>query len=110
MNDRSQVCVVLTTVGSAEEAQRMGRALVEARLAACVQRLRIDSSYQWEGVLEEAAEVLLLIKTTVDRYREVEAWISANHPYDLPEVMMLPAGRASAAYGGWVEERTKPTG
>lgn len=108
MTEPSKLCVILTTVGDQAEADRLAQGLVRARLAACVQRLRIDSCYEWEGALEEAAEVLLLIKTTVDRYAEVESWITAHHPYDVPEILMLPAGRASAGYGGWVEGMVRP--
>ncbi len=109
MTEASKLCVILTTVGGEAEAGRLAHGLVQARLAACVQRVRIDSCFEWEGALQDATEVLLLIKTTVDRYGEVEAWIAAHHPYDLPEILMLPAGRASDGYAGWVEGMTRPS-
>ena len=103
MND---ACVVLTTTGTKDEADRMARSLVEARLAACVQRLPIASVYQWKGAIEEAGEFLLLIKTTVQWYPAIEAWIGEHHSYEVPEVVMLPAARVAPAYLAWIGEST----
>jgi periplasmic divalent cation tolerance protein len=103
----SEACVILTTTDSDEEALRIARSLVEARLAACVQRLAIESTYAWEGAVEEAREVLLLIKTSADRYREVEAWIAEHHTYKVPEVLLLRAPQGSVAYLGWLEAATR---
>jgi len=106
----SEACVVLTTTATEDEAQAMSRDLVHNRLAACVQRLKMSSVYEWNNVIEESGEILLLIKTTVERYEAVEAWISAHHSYRVPEILMLPAPRGSAAYLEWVAQRTRSGG
>jgi periplasmic divalent cation tolerance protein len=102
----SEMCVVLTTTGSDDEARGIGRSLVEARLAACVQRLPIASVYEWRAGIEEAPEVLLLIKTTVERYAEVESWLRGHHPYEVPEILMLRAERTSLPYLEWATAAT----
>ncbi|MBX9814469.1 MAG: divalent-cation tolerance protein CutA [Sphingomonas sp.] len=88
--------------GSREEAARLAGALVERRLAACVQALPIDSWYRWEGKVEQAAEVLLLIKTTRARASEVEACLVALHGYDVPEIIVLPVEDGLGGYLDWV--------
>ena len=104
----SEACVILTTTDSDEEAARLARSLVEERLAACVQRLAIDSTFTWEGSVDRTQEILLLIKTTVDRYPAAEAWIRQHHTYQVPEVLMLRALAGSAAYLAWLEAETRP--
>lgn len=106
MTQDHQACVVMTTVDAAEAAVRIARRLVEERLAACVQRVPIESCYEWEGSLEEAKEILLLVKTTVERYPDMAAWLAENHPYDVPEVVMVPAGAVSPGYLGWLVRMT----
>jgi len=102
----TKACVILTTTESEDEARRIARALVEARLAACVQRLTIGSVYEWSGAVEDTPEILLLIKTSVDRYPEVESWILENHSYQVPEVLMIRAAGGSSAYLDWVARAT----
>jgi len=106
----SEACVVLTTTATEDEAQAMSRNLVQNRLAACVQRLRMASVYEWNGAIEDSGEILLLIKTTVERYEEVEAWIAAHHSYQVPEILMLPATRGSARYLEWLAGGNRPGG
>ncbi len=98
----TKACVVLTTTASENESLAISLGLVENHLAACVQRLPIASVYEWNGAVENSAEILLLIKTTVDRYEAVEAWIEAHHSYRVPEVLMLPANRGSDGYLEWI--------
>jgi periplasmic divalent cation tolerance protein len=93
---------VVTTVGSADEARRMARALVEGRLAACVQMAPIDSVYVWDGAVQESAEVRLIAKTTAERYDAVETAIRALHSYDLPAIHSVALDRVHAAYGEWI--------
>lgn len=100
-------CVILTTTDSEEEARRISRSLVEAQLAACVQRVDIESVYTWQGVVEDSREILLLIKTGVDRYPQVETWIRQNHTYQVPEVVMLRAEQVSAPYLAWLGQATQ---
>ncbi len=94
---------VMTTIDDPDAAGRIARALVERQLAACVQISKIRSVYRWEGAIEEESEFRLLIKTTRDRYPEVESLIRALHTYELPAVVALHVCEASAEYVDWVE-------
>jgi periplasmic divalent cation tolerance protein len=97
------VAVVLMTAPDEETAQRIARALVEERLAACVNRLPgVRSVYRWQGVVEEAGEVLLIAKTAASRAAALAARVRALHPYELPEVVVLPVTDGSEAYLRWV--------
>jgi periplasmic divalent cation tolerance protein len=99
-------CVqVLTTVGSEEEARVISRALVEARLAACVQIVGpIRSHYRWRGKVEEATEWQCLAKTTRSAYTAAETVIKGLHSYDEPEIIATPIVAGSEGYLGWIEE------
>jgi periplasmic divalent cation tolerance protein len=100
--------VVLVTAGSADEAARIGRTLVEERLAACVNVVGpIRSIYRWQGAIEEAAEHLLVVKARAVDLAALDARIRALHSYDVPEVLALPVGGGSAAYLAWLDEATK---
>jgi len=95
--------VVLTTVPDAEVGARLARTLIEEKLAACVNLVPgVRSFYRWQGRLEDAGEVLLLVKTRADRCAALAARIQALHPYELPEVLELAAVGGSAAYLDWV--------
>lgn len=95
--------VVLSTVGKAADAERIARALVERGLAACVNVLpAILSFYRWQGRLEREEELLLLAKTTADRFEELRAVLVSLHPYDLPEVVALPVAAGHRPYLDWV--------
>jgi periplasmic divalent cation tolerance protein len=103
-----QALLVLTNLADMASAQALARALVERRLAACVNVLpAVQSIYRWNGAVEEAAEVTLLIKTTAVRYAELEQAIRALHPYELPEVIAVPVSAGLPAYLGWIEEETR---
>jgi len=94
---------VLTTAGSAEEAERIGTTLLEQRLAACVQTLGpVTSRYRWQGKLEEASEWQCLAKTEARLYEEVEAAIRAVHSYEEPEILAIPVLAGSRGYLEWV--------
>jgi periplasmic divalent cation tolerance protein len=94
---------VLTTVGSEEDAERISIALVERRLAACVQTVGpIASRYRWQGKVETAREWQCLVKTEAARYREVEEAIRELHPYDEPEILATPVLAGSAGYLAWI--------
>jgi periplasmic divalent cation tolerance protein len=91
--------VIMTAIGSAEKAESLGKGMVEQRLAACVQVLPPMTSYFfWEGAIQREQEHLLLIKTAGEKYAEVEAYILANHSYDVPEIVALRAESVSQAY------------
>jgi periplasmic divalent cation tolerance protein len=98
--------MVTTTVGDAEAAKALARALVEARLAACVQALPIASTFRWEGAIETACEHLLICKIRAADYAAVEAAIRAKHTYDVPEIVAVPLVAGAAAYLGWLAEST----
>lgn len=95
--------VVLITTASAEEAQSIAAALVEQRLAACVQVLGpMTSTYRWEGAVETAKEWLCLAKTTGDHYPALEQAVLGLHSYDTPEILALPVATGSGAYMEWL--------
>ncbi len=103
--------LVLTTLGNDEDAARVAKALVERRVAACVNIVGpVRSFYRWKEKLEDDSERLLLIKTRADRFKDLEIAIGEIHPYDVPELIALPVERGAAAYLGWVDELTIPPG
>ena len=96
--------VVLSTVAKAEDAERIGRALVERGLAACVNVLpAVTSIYRWKGKLEREEERLLLIKTRADRFAALRDALVALHPYEVPEVLALPVADGHAPYLEWLD-------
>jgi periplasmic divalent cation tolerance protein len=96
---------VLTTAGSEEEADRIGAALIEARLAACVQVAGpIASRYRWRGELEQAREWQCLAKTEARLFPQIEAAIRAAHSYEEPEVIAIPILAAGAGYLAWISD------
>ena len=104
----SQTLLVITNLPDPASAEALAAILVEGRLAACVNILApCRSLYRWNGALERAEEVPLLIKTTADRYPALEAAIRAGHPYELPEVIALPVTAGLPGYLAWVAAETK---
>ena len=103
--------VVLTTVPDAGEGQRLAERIVGERLAACVQLLPgLRSIYRWQGAVERADEVLLLIKTTHERLDAVADRIRTLHPYELPELLAVEAAGGMPAYLDWVAAETRVPG
>ncbi len=101
------VAVVLCTVPDGEVAERIAKEVVEAKLAACVNILPgVRSIYAWKGELCDDAELLMVIKTQVARVEALAARIGASHPYDNPEVIMLPLIGGLSAYLDWVRQGT----
>ncbi len=101
-----EMVVVLTTLpaGDGDEPARLARTLVDERLAACVNvHAPMSSIYRWNNAVERAEERQIVIKTTRARLAALEDRIRALHPYELPELLVLPAA-GSAAYTEWVEE------
>ena len=99
-------CVVMTTTGSRGEAHDLAEMLVERKLAACVQLINITSIYRWNGELSKEPEMLLLIKTTMDRYHAVEAAIQEKHTYEVPEIVQIPIEQGLNTYLDWVRNST----
>jgi periplasmic divalent cation tolerance protein len=102
-----KVIIVITSLPDRAAAVKVARALVERRLAACVNVLaECVSIYRWKGGIEDAGEVPVLIKTRAGRYAEVEAAIRELHPYELPEIVSVPVQGGSEAYLRWVADET----
>lgn len=100
--------LVLTNVPDAELARRLAQDLVEQRLAACVNILPpIQSIYRWQGAIEHATELCLVIKSTQACYAGLEAAIRQMHPYDVPEIIAIPVTAGLPAYLSWIAAETK---
>jgi len=101
--------LVLTTAGSAEEAQRLAHALVEQRLAGCVNIVSpMESVYRWEGKIETGQEWLLLIKTTATAFPRLRDAIQQLHSYDVPECISLSIEDGSEPYLKWLDQSVSP--
>lgn len=105
--NHSSYCMILTTAGTQEEAENLATMLVKEQLAACVQITPISSTYTWQGSLQKETEWLLLVKTRIDLYQEVEDALDVHHSYETPEIIQLPITQGSMAYLSWVNENTK---
>ncbi|MGV3743059.1 MAG: divalent-cation tolerance protein CutA [Burkholderiaceae bacterium] len=100
--------LMLTNVPDAETARKIAHGLVESRLAACVNCLpQVASVYRWQGAIEEASEIMLLIKTTAEKYAEAEALIEVLHPYELPEIIAFAMDQGLPAYLKWIEQEVQ---
>ena len=100
-----QFRIVLTTASSRDEAKRIAKALVEGRLAACVNLVDgVESIYRWQGEVEEAAEVLLLIKPNVEKIEALETAVRHLHSYEVPEFLIFEVNGGSAAYLKWLDD------
>lgn len=109
MSAGAEVRVVLVTAPGLEVARGLARALVEAKLAACVNLVPgVRSVYRWKGEVQEDEEVLLVVKTRADRGAALAHRIRDLHPYDLPEVLELAAVGGSPAYLDWVRAESLP--
>jgi periplasmic divalent cation tolerance protein len=99
--------LVISNLPDRETALDLARRLIDGRLAACVNLLPgCTSLYRWQGAVEEAQEIPVLIKTRSARYAEVEALIRSVHPYELPEIIAVPVVRGLPEYLDWVGEET----
>jgi periplasmic divalent cation tolerance protein len=101
--------LVLTNLPDRAAAERLADALIERRLAACINILApCRSVYRWKGAVQHDEEHPVLIKTTAERYPALEAAIRAGHPYELPEIVAVPIERGLPDYLAWVESETRP--
>jgi len=92
-------CVIFITAGSTEEAEKLSRGLVEAKLAFCVNSVSgIQSTYHWEGKIHVDEEILLIVKTRQNNYDALEKWVKQNHSYDVPEIISLPIQKGLPEY------------
>jgi periplasmic divalent cation tolerance protein len=103
-----ELCVILITVPTAEVGERLARALVEERLAACVNRVPgLTSIYRWQGKVERDPEELLIVKTRQELVPDVTARVKVLHPYQVPEVIALPIKAGLTDYLEWVADETR---
>lgn len=99
--------IVLVTCASTAEARRIGQSVVEKRLAACANIVPgVESMYRWKGKVEQAREVLVVMKTTAGRVRELEREVKRMHGYDVPEFIVLPIMAGSREYLKWLAGST----
>jgi len=104
----SERLVVLSTVGSTDDADRIARGLVERGLAACVNIVPgVVSVYRWKGAVQREAEQLLVIKTRSERLPALKEALLAMHPYDVPEALALPVEDGLAPYLAWLDDAVK---
>lgn len=97
--------IIFTTTPTNVEAEDLAKKIVEAKLAACVQVLPpMRSFYFWEGKVQKDAEHLLLIKSLEEKYADLEAFIQANHSYDVPEIVAFCSEKVSASYLSWMND------
>ncbi|GHD65560.1 divalent-cation tolerance protein CutA [Jeongeupia chitinilytica] len=97
--------VVICNCPDAATADRLATGLLEARLAACVNRLApVQSIYRWEGRIETAEEVPLLAKTTLAAFPALQLWLAERHPYEVPEIIALPVTAGLPAYLDWLND------
>jgi periplasmic divalent cation tolerance protein len=107
---KRKVKLVLSTCPDPATAQRLGAALVEARLAACVSVVHgLTSIYRWQGAVEQEQECLLLLKTSDARVAALTEWLRSHHPYELPEIIAVPVTAGARNYLDWVIEQTEPS-
>ena len=105
----SDFIVVLVTVGSSKEGERLAQALVEEQLAACVNRIKgVQSIYRWQGQVEQSEEEMLVIKTTRELFDRLKKRIQELHSYSVPEVIALPILDGSESYLRWLGDELRP--
>lgn len=106
-----QVFLALSTCPDDAVAQHIAETLVREQLAACVNRVPgVRSTYLWEGQLQDDAEVLLIIKSTIERLSQVERRLKELHPYELPEFVTLPVTGGNDAYLDWIRRNVGSRG
>jgi periplasmic divalent cation tolerance protein len=104
----TQGLLIWTNLPDRQSAEALARELLQRRLAACVNILpTVHSLYRWQGAIEEAREITVLIKSVRTRYAELEQAIQAVHPYEVPEIIALPIRAGLPAYLDWMTQETK---
>jgi len=100
---------VYTTFPSVVEAEKAGKALVDGRLAACVNILPgMISHYRWQGAVERSEEAVMIVKTRASLAEPVRAAVKASHPYDTPAILVLPIESVDETYFAWIMASTQP--
>ena len=101
--------VVLTTVGGEQDARTLVRALVEDRIVACGTMVSAKSLFRWDGAISEQSEVLVVLKTSKDRWSDLQKAVEHLHPYEVPELIALPVEAGLKAYLDWIDGETSDT-
>lgn len=101
------LCVMVSAPPECSETLAQG--IVEQGLAACVQVSAIRSHYRWQGTVEKAEEVLLMIKTRASAFTALERWVLSVHPYEVPEILAIPVDHAHGPYQQWLLENVSPS-
>ena len=102
--NKERYCVVVSTFPTKKEAKKAAKKLLKERLAACAQISKIKSLYHWEGKIERSKEYQLKLKSRVDNFVEIEQELSAIHPYETPQIVMLPIVGANSSYLEWIDK------
>ena len=102
-----QYCIVYITTKDEDEAKKIGKALVEEKLVACVNIHPVNSIYRWEGEIQEESEIAMFVKTKADLVGEVVNRVKELHSYQVPCVVSLPIEKGNPDYLQWIEESTK---
>lgn len=100
-------CMVIATCGSEPEARDLAARIVAEKLAACVQLNPVTSVYTWEGETQTEPETRLVMKTTTGLYKALEEFITANHSYEVPQIVQIPISEGLDAYLDWIGRTTK---
>ena len=105
----TQKILVLVTCGSVQEARQIGRALVQERLAACVNVVQapVESIYRWKGRVDTAMEFLMIIKSSRERFSALEERIRKLHSYEIPEIIAVPIEKGSRDYLAWLTDSVR---
>ena len=98
---------IFTTIDSREKAQEIANALVERKLAACVQISPLESVFSWQGAIQHEQEFRLLIKTVKSRYADIEAAIRDLHPYDLPAIYAFDMAELYGPFADWIADNAR---
>lgn len=107
MAKKPQYLLVLSTCPESAVAEKIANELVQDRLAACVQIIPgVQSFFRWAGKVDNQDELLMFIKTTADKYGELEMKIKTLHPYELPEIIAVPISTGFSDYLSWIEDNT----
>jgi periplasmic divalent cation tolerance protein len=103
----SEYAIAIVTVSSKEEAAKIANILLTARLAACIQVMQIQSYYTWQDKINTDDEQLLLIKCKAADFEDLQQCISANHSYEVPEIIQIPITAGLPAYFQWIDTVTR---
>jgi periplasmic divalent cation tolerance protein len=106
MVDGAEATVGMVSVPNQEAADKIAQALVEGRLAACVQAFPIKSTYSWEGEINTDDELLLLVKSRASLAEKIRELVVSLHPYDVPEVLFVAVGSGHSPYLSWIDSVT----